>query len=520
MTSPTPHAAFPGRIDPPPYAASPGPDAPPPYGLGGSGRLSAARPAHAKRREAADAPPPAPEREPACGRHRVPMSRPATGPATGPGRASAAAWPIGALLLGYPLWWALGLGALSVVVLAVPMAVVLWRRRPIRVPKGFGLWALLLVGYLVSALTLAETPDGTYGELGTGRVIGYLMRLAVYVALLIMVLYLGNLSMAELPQRTLVRWLGALFLTAVAGGLLGVLVPRFEFTSPLEMALPSWLGGNPFVANLIHPTAAQVQHVLGHASPRPEAPFEWANAWGSDVSVLVIWFVVGWWTYGGPYRRAAAVLLLAVAAVPVVYSLNRGLWIGLGVSAAYLAVRGGRPLLAGLVAAVAGVAFLLSPLSGIVAQRLDNPQSNGIRAFTVATTVRVATSSPVIGYGNTRTAYGSHRTATTGRSAWCPDCGHPPLGSDGHLWLLLISQGFTGALLYVAFFAGAVRRYWADRSPIGKAGTLVMILVLLYMVVYDGLVSALTLYLISFALLWRNGATTATGAFPGDRRRP
>nr|WP_205830903.1 hypothetical protein [Microbispora sp. CL1-1] len=411
-------------------------------------------------------------------------------------------------MLGYPVWWALGLGGLSVVVLAVPMAVLLWRRRPIRAPKGFGLWALLLTGYLISALTLAETPDGTYGELAAGRVIGYLMRLAVYVSLLIMVLYLGNLTHDELPQRTLVRWLGVLFLTAVGGGLLGVFAPGFAFTSPLEMVLPPAIGGHPFVANLIHPTAAQIQHVLGHAAPRPEAPFEWSNAWGADVSVLVIWFVVGWWTYGGPYRRVVAVLALATAAVPVVYSLNRGLWIGLGISAAYVMIRGARPLLAGAVAAVAAAAFLLSPLSTIVAQRLDNPQSNGIRAFTVATTIRVAATSPVIGYGNTRTAYGSHRTVTTGRSPWCTECGHPPLGSDGQLWLLMISQGFTGALLYVAFFAGAVRRYWADRTPIGKAGTLVMILVLLYMVVYDGLISALTLYLISFALLWRN----ATGA--------
>lgn len=431
--------------------------------------------------------------------------------ASGPARASIAAWPIAALLLGYPVWWALGLGGLAIVVLAVPMAVVLCRRRPIRAPKGFGLWALLLTGYLVSALTLAETPDGTYGELSAGRVIGYLMRLAVYMSLLVMVLYLGNLTPEELPQRTLVRWLGVLFLTAVGGGLLGVLAPGFAFTSPLEMALPPSIAGNPFVVNLIHPTAAQIQHVLGHASPRPEAPFEWANAWGSDVSVLVIWFVVGWWTYGGRGRRAAAVLLLAVAAVPVVYSLNRGLWIGLGISAAYAAVRGRRPLVAGAVAAVAGAVFLLSPLSAIVTQRIDNPHSNDIRAFTVATTVRVAATSPVIGYGNTRNAYGSHRTVTTGRSPWCPECGHPPLGSDGQLWLLLISQGFAGALLYVAFFAGAVRRYWTDRSPIGKAGTLVMILVLLYMVVYDGMVSALTLYLISFALLWRNAAVTTNG---------
>ncbi len=72
------------------------------------------------------------------------------------------------------------------------------------------------------------------------------------------------------------------------------------------------------------------------------------------------------------------------------------------------------------------------------------------------------------------------------------------------LWLLIITQGFTGAALYVAFFLGAIRRHWRDRSPVGLAGVLVMGLVLLYMFVYDGLVTPLSLYLVSFALLWRN----------------
>ncbi|MEV2267691.1 hypothetical protein [Nonomuraea africana] len=419
---------------------------------------------------------------------------------------SRAAWPIAALLVGYPVWWALGFGGLAVIVLAVPMAAVLWRRRPIRVPRGLGLWLLLLTGYLVSALMLTEMPPDTYGEFGAGRIVGYVMRLALYASLMVMVLYLGNLTERELPQLRLVRMLGALFVTTVAGGLLGVFFPSFAFTSPLERVLPGWISGNSFVQNLIHPTAAQMQKVLGHASPRPEAPFEWANAWGSNLSVLLIWFVVGWWVYGGPRRKAVAVLLIAAAAVPVVYSLNRGLWIGLGLAAVYLVVRvGGRTRLAICAAALAGAAvFAASPLADLVTQRIDNPHSNDIRAFTVSATVRAAGGSPFIGYGNTRNAMGNHRTITTGKTDWCAECGHPPLGSDGQLWHLIITQGFVGAALYVAFFLGAIRRHWPDRSPIGLAGVLVMILVLLYMFVYDGLVTPLSLYLISFALLWRN----------------
>ncbi|MEV4095328.1 hypothetical protein [Streptosporangium saharense] len=423
-----------------------------------------------------------------------------------------AAWPIAALLVGYPVWWALGFGGLSIVVLAPVMAAVLWRRRPIRVPRGFGLWLMLLAGYLVSALMLGEMPPGTYGDLGLGRVLGYLMRLALYVSLLIMVLYLGNLTERELPQLTLVRMLGALFVTTVAGGLLGVLAPGADLTSPVEMLLPGWIADNPYVHNLIHPTAAQVQKVLGHASPRPEAPFEWANAWGSNVSVLLVWFVVGWWTYGGPRRRLAVAPLLALCAVPVVYSLNRGLWIGLGVAAGYLLLRlGARTRVMACSAIAAGaLLLLLSPLGTMVAARLDNPHSNDIRAFTVSATVAAARTSPIIGYGNTRNATGNHRTITTGRTDWCGECGHPPLGSDGQLWHLMITQGFVGAGLYVAFFAGAIRRHWSDRSPVGLAGVLVMILTLLYMFVYDGLVTPLSLYLISFALLWRNSMARGT----------
>ncbi|GGK67649.1 hypothetical protein Ppa06_29310 [Planomonospora parontospora subsp. parontospora] len=428
---------------------------------------------------------------------------------TGPHPAS---WPIAVLLVGYPVWWMLGFGGLAVIVLAPPMAVVLWRRRPIRVPKGFGIWLLLLAGYLVSALMLGEMPPDTYGEFGAGRIIGYLMRLALYVSMTIMVLYLGSLTEHELPQLRLVRMLGALFVTTVAGGLLGVFAPHVQFTSPVERLLPGWISGNSFVQNLIHPTAAQVQKVLGHASPRPEAPFEWANAWGSNLSVLLVWFVVGWWVYGGPHRRLAALVLLALASIPVVYSLNRGLWIGLGVAAAYLVLRTSarRRLVMCAAVAAGALAFVLSPLQPLVAQRLDNPHSNDIRAFTVSSTIAAAGTSPFIGYGNNRNARGNYRTITTGKSDWCDTCGHPPLGSDGQLWHLMITQGFVGAALYVAFFAGAVRRHWSDRSPIGAAGVLVMILTLLYMFVYDGLVTPLILYLISFALLWRN--TMARGA--------
>jgi len=139
----------------------------------------------------------------------------------------------------------------------------------------------------------------------------------------------------------------------------------------------------------------------------------------------------------------------------------------------------------------------------------------------VSAIVAAAAHSPIIGYGNTRNAHGNHRSITTGKTEWCRECAHPPLGSDGQLWLLLISQGFTGAALYVAFYLGAIRRHWRDRTPIGQAGVLVMILALFYMLIYDGLVTALIMYLISFALLWRNqDSPPIRGPYRPRHRRP
>ena len=75
------------------------------------------------------------------------------------------AWPIIALLVGYPLWWALGIADYMFVVLAIPMAMRLysWRargRRLLRLPPGFSLWLLFLICMLAGAATLGADRAG------------------------------------------------------------------------------------------------------------------------------------------------------------------------------------------------------------------------------------------------------------------------------------------------------------------------------------------------------------------------
>ncbi|HEX2316831.1 MAG TPA: hypothetical protein VHJ17_24000 [Thermomonospora sp.] len=421
-----------------------------------------------------------------------------------------AAWPVGLLLVGYPLWWLLGIGVFSFIIFAVPMALGLLTRRPLRLPPGFGLWLLFLLWYIASLSMLTENPPGAYGEFGFGRIVTVALRLAVYLSVAIIVLYVGNLSERELPRLALVRMMGALFVTTTLGGLLGVLWPDFTITAPFELLLPGRLRGDEFVQNIVSPTAAQIQWVGSFKAIRPEAPFEWANTWGNNFSILLIWFVIGWWVYGSRRRRVMCAVLLAVALVPVIYGLNRGLWVGIAACAVYvtvrMALRGRTVAIAALAVGVVvgGGLFVVSPLYGVVQERLNNPHSDGIRAYTRNKTIEASLTSPIIGYGTTRYAVGSDKTAVTGKTSSCPECKHPPLGADGQLWLLLISQGLVGAGLYVLFFLRMLLRYRRDQSPIAIGGVLAMGLVLFYSTIYDGLYTPLPLYMLSFALLWRN----------------
>lgn len=419
-------------------------------------------------------------------------------------------WPLTALLVLYPLWWALGMGTLIVFVLALVMAVELYRRRPILVPPGFGIWLLFLMWVMASTVMLSANPPGTLPDTVSGRAVSVAFNLAGYFSATVILLYAGNLAEEEFPRRRLVRQLGFLFVVVLCGGLLGTFAPRFGFTSVVETLLPQQIAQNGFVRSLVHPASAQLQEVLGFTSPRPAAPFGYTNTWGNALALLLGWFVVSWIKDASPGRRVFGVLGLALAAIPVVYSLNRGLWAGLAlivvVTAVRLALRGRLAVIGALVvgAVLAGVIVLASPLGEIIQARFDNPKSNAIREFTLDRTLDVLEESPVLGFGATRAALGSSNSIAVGADQDCPRCGNPTLGSNGQLWLLLIAQGIGGAALFIGFFLRSLWAYRRDRTPIGDAGLLALVMPLFFMFVYNALTMPLVISFLSLALLWRN----------------
>jgi hypothetical protein len=436
------------------------------------------------------------------------------------------AWPLVALLAGYPLWWALGLTDFIFALLAIPMAAQLfaWRaqKRRVKLPPAYGLWLLFLLLMLAGVTVLTLTAPDTVNSPVSHRAISFVNRAANYVGVTVLLLYAGNLTERELSRRRLAWLLGLLAIFTVAGGIGGMLAPSFQFKSPAMLLLPHSVQSNPFIQASMQPGLAQIQNVLGVAGGRPKAPFDYTNTWGDCLSILLPWLLVGWWVHGTRRQRLITAIVLVAAVPAVIYSLNRGVWIGIGLSVCYLAVRmaaRGRLALLGATCsalALTGILIFATPLHSIVAARLSHGKSNSVRSRLAIVAVRDAESSPVIGYGDTRQERGSPNSIAIGPTANCPLCGQYAVGSNGQLWLLLVCTGFVGTALYFGFFAVAVARYRRDTTAYGMAGLLVLLLSFVYMFTYVAVVVPLGLTMLSYALLWRNSQARqlSSGARP------
>jgi len=435
-------------------------------------------------------------------------------------------WPIYALFAGYPVWWALGLSWAVYAVLLPAMVLELATRRRLIIPRGFGLWLLFLLWAFASVVALSGQPPDTLPGDVVGRHIAFAQRGIIYLSMTAVFLYIVNLRPDELPVRKVVNALALLFLATVVGGVLGVLFPRGGFTSPAELLLPSSLTSDAFVKDLISPNFAQVQDVLGYSSPRPAAPFAYSNQWGANFSFLLPFFVVGWLLWGRTWQRRAAPVILLVAAVPVAYSLNRGLWLSLALSAAFLAVtlaaHGKIWALQGLLATLGLVAalFVATPLNDLVTGRLDNPHSNSGRLYLAETAFRGALASPLIGWGGPRASDGNERSITAGPSSTCANCGSPPIGTHGTAYFVMFSNGFVGFGLFVAFFATFFFAQRRQRHPLATVAALLAGLTLVEMLFYNLVPMSLHIVMAGLAVAWRASRERAAGADPAPAPAP
>lgn len=419
-------------------------------------------------------------------------------------------WPLSLMFLGLPVWWVLGLAELMPLFLTVVMADQLLRRGRIWLPPGLVLWGLFLACAAIGVLVLwADAPGAVPGG-GLDRLMVFGYKYIWYVACTVALLWVVTHDEDEVPAGLIRALVGYLFVVTVAGGLLGLVAPTLDFRSPLEMVLPGGLSGNSFVKGVIHPGVADIQDVLGRPEPRPKAPFAFANTWGSMIALTLPFFLVSWVQEGKRWQRILSPVVLVSAAVPIVYSLNRGLWTCLAVGALgllLLQVKRGRWGAAvfgtGLLAAVLA-AFLLSPLGDVFGDRLDNQHSNDRRGQLLNATVSaVAQASPVVGFGGTRDVQGSFASIAGASTPSCPACGVPPLGTQGHLWMVIFSHGFLGTALFLSFLVLCIGAAWRCRTPTETVCTFILGFLFLQLPVYDTLGLPLFVVMIAIALMFR-----------------
>lgn len=417
-------------------------------------------------------------------------------------------WPLTLLFVPFPLWWALGLSHFIFFPFAIAMAAELVRRRPVYAPKGFGLWLLFLVVVAAGVPLLWVRPPGTVPISGLHELQPYAFHVAWYLSITVVALYTLNMREQDLSSQRVMRLLALMFVYTVGGGLAGLVLPHLEFRSLVELVLPIHRQG--FIYNLVHPSLVSSSEFLGYEQPRPSAPFTYPNAWGNNLGMFIPFFVAAWLGRDAGWRRPFGIAILVLSFVPIVYSLNRGLWIGLTVTGVALAVKlvtMGRtrrlPIIAGVLV-VAVAAFVVSPLYSTVVLRVNTPHSNERRS-TVATDVirKTAALSPALGYGETRAVQGSFVSIAGGETPDCHQCAAPPLGTQGFLWRLIFTTGILGTLFFLAFMLVQLVTFAPMRDPVALAGCAVILMSIIFAFVYDSLESPLFTVMIAVGLLNR-----------------
>lgn len=396
-------------------------------------------------------------------------------------------WPLYAIFLGYPVWWLLGVSAFIWPTFAAPMALSLvGRRATVRAPRGFGFLLLFLVWMCASGLMIS----------GPDRMIGFIYRASLYFSATILLLYIYNAPKRLLPTNIAVRTMAFFWVIVVCGGLFGIINPTFEMTTIAEKLMPGRLLANDFVYSLVHPSSAQIQVFLGYPVPRPRAPFVYTNDWGGNFALLVPFLLAGWSQIRSFARRGFVRLLAVVSVLPVVFSLNRTLWLCLGVTfvygAARFAVKGNKGAVQSAVAVsilVFGI-FTFGPTRQLIDDRIATPHSNQGRSRLYNEAIDNISKSPWLGYGAPRP------------SEVNPNL--PSVGTQGQFWMVLFSHGVPGAIFFVSFLTHACWMTRRARTQAALWSHTVILLALVQIPFYGLLPTQLHIVFLAIALAFRD----------------
>jgi len=389
--------------------------------------------------------------------------------------------PIMWVLVAAPVWWLMGLSAFVWIGVGLVLLLGQLVNRDVRFPQRFGFWALFLAWTMLSAVGI---------DFGGGEAITFILRELTYLGATGFFLYIYNARRDGLPDYAVVNML-ALYWAAIAlGGLIGIAFPNLGYTSPVAQILPS----NPYINDVVQVQFAQVHEFLGFPVGRPSTLFRYTNQWGSAFALLVPFAFAAAGQVNSVMARRALQALIALSIIPVVVSLNRGLWLALGVATAYIGLRAALALrfrLLGGVVAVAALAAIVvgfTSLGELASDRVETPHSDTTRMAIYDETFTRVERSPLVGYGSTEPSE--------------IDPSLPPLGTHSQILHVAFVHGIPAALLFFGWIAATLLRSKSARSgPLFWAH--VAILIFLVESVYYLMTHQILVMMIVAALIWR-----------------
>ena len=409
-----------------------------------------------------------------------------------------AGWQLYVLIGLYPVLWGLGLAYFVWPVAAGVFFLSLCVRGSVKVPPGFGIWALFLIWMIFSVI-----------QIDTGQQLGlFAWRAVIYLTATAVFLWVYNASAEALPSDAVAGAMTLLWALAILGGLLGVIDPTFSFSTIAEHFVPKSILNNPTAYAYVHPAVAQIQFkALGHPIGRPITLFAYTNQWAATVGMLTPFAIITAIHARSSVVKNLVIALIVIAAIPIVVSINRGLWIALIVAGIYIGVRlalsGHAKLLMGSAAVIvilAGV-IALSPLGSLVQARLNSEHnSNGTRSTLYSDTFTGAGKSPLFGFGTPRASENLAQDANV------------RVGTQGQFFLVLFSHGYPGLVFYLGWFAFTLLLSLRRRSLTEILWSSVILISFVEMFVYDFLPVAIYVVMIACALLWRERLFQAQAA--------
>lgn len=404
------------------------------------------------------------------------------------------AWPLVAPFAAYLLWWVLGVGDMVWILAGGAAVVLLVGVRGLRLPPGMLVWLFFLAWVLVSLVMIDST----------GRLIGAVYRLLLYAAATALGIY-AYTARSALP---LVRITGAMtwFLAGMTvGGILAMVLPELVIRTPMAWVVPRGLAANDLVGEMVVRRTSQWKaDAWEPQAVRPAAPFLYTNTWGNVYSLVLPLVLLHLSLVWRTRWRWPTALVAAASVVPAVSTLNRGMFIGLGVVGlwcAFQALRRGAvlPVLAAGVALVVAVgAWAASPAGRAFTNRVETTESTTDRAELYRMTVEGAATSPLFGFGAPRPA---------------PQPWLPSLGTQGQFWTVLFSHGFIGIALFMGYFLVLVPMVV---KRIDTAGAVLggIVLATLVETSYYGMMTGIMVSVVAACLLMRPDTVVSTRAGP------